>query len=171
MSATLLLLGFEFQNSLFFATRESIDCYIALFGKNYPNSLNPSGGDLFRILSRIGVSIGVSVRLTSFAHRAADADPLFCLFFATHTTQRLDTIIIIIVAMPPRQKMPDSASECRTSDARRGCIARIAVSSSRAAPSDALRRPSTSAVAVRLDPRPPSRGGMPDRQDERTPTA
>ena len=181
MSATLLLLGFEFRISLFFATRESIDCYIALFGKNYPNSLNPSGGDLFRILSRIGVSIGVSVRLTSFAHRAADADPLFCLFFATHTTQRLDTIIIIIVAMPPRQKMPDSASECRTSDARRGCIARIAVSSSRAAPSDALRRPSTSAVAVRLDPRPPSRGGMqgaatcgrdaPDRQDERTPTA
>ena len=73
VSATLLLLGFEFQNSLFFATRESIDCYIALFGKNYPNSLNPSGGDLFRILSRIGVSIGVSVRLTSFAHQPPNA--------------------------------------------------------------------------------------------------
>jgi hypothetical protein len=52
---------------LFFATRESIDCYITLFGKNYPNSLNPSGGDLFVIRLHIGVSIGVSVRLTSFA--------------------------------------------------------------------------------------------------------
>ena len=88
MSATLLLLGFEFRISLFFATRESIDCYIALFGKNYPNSLNLSGGDLFRILLRIGVSIGVSVRLTSFAHRAAERQPLFfAIFCHTHNSE------------------------------------------------------------------------------------
>jgi hypothetical protein len=82
VSATLLLLGFEFQISLFFATRESIDCYIALFGKNYPNSLNPIGGDLFGILLRIRVSIGVSMRLTSFAHQPMNAGHSF----VTHTT-------------------------------------------------------------------------------------
>jgi hypothetical protein len=34
---------------------------------------------------QFGFSFGVLVRLTFFEHKAADTDPLFCLFFATHT--------------------------------------------------------------------------------------
>ncbi len=65
-------------------TRESIDCYIAWFGKIRPNSLNAIGRDLFIILLRIGVSIGVSVHLTSFAHQPPNAEHSFLQFFC-HT--------------------------------------------------------------------------------------
>jgi hypothetical protein len=77
---------FRVSNSLFFATSESIDCYIALFGKIRPNSLNAIGRDLFIILLHIRVSIGVSVCLTFFAHQPPSWPLLFAFRrFVTHT--------------------------------------------------------------------------------------
>ena len=51
----------------------------------HPNSPNAIGRDLFIILLRIRVSIGVSVRLTSFAHQPPNADHSFLQIIFCHT--------------------------------------------------------------------------------------
>jgi hypothetical protein len=101
------------------------------FGKIHPNSMKPSGGDLFLILLRIRFSIGILVHLTFFAQRAAKRRPSsFLPFFATHTTLRLDIIIIVVIVTTcPRQKMPDSASKFRIKIciAHRGRIVHVVI--------------------------------------------